>query len=87
MVYYIGMFKVLRIICSVIAALAVAACVFIFVYAGMTWGIVTLCGAALFFGLTVLFKKLQEAEENKDNPPERKGDFITGPVSRDDDDK
>lgn len=77
------MYKVLRIICSVISAAAIAACIFIFVYLGTLWGIVTLAAAVAFFGLTMLFRSLQIKEELKANPPPVKGDFITG--RRDDD--
>ncbi len=59
------MFKVLRIICCIIAALCVAACVFVFIYAGTVWGICTLLGALVFFVLTILFKHCQEDEESK----------------------
>lgn len=69
-------FKILRIICCIVAALAVAACVFVFVYAGTVWGIISIVGAAAFFALTVLFKKLQEDEETK-NEPKKPDPFLT----------
>lgn len=59
------MFKILRIISCIIAALCVAACVFVFIYAGVVWGICTLLGAVVFFALTVLFKHYQEDSEEK----------------------
>lgn len=59
------MYKILRIICCVISALLLAACVFIFVYLGTVWGIACLIGAAAFFALTILFKNLQEDEQIK----------------------
>lgn len=59
------MYKILRIICCVIAALCVAACVFIFIYLGVVWGICSIVGAGAFFALTVLFKNLQEDQEKK----------------------
>ncbi|MBO5327551.1 MAG: hypothetical protein J6B04_00090 [Clostridia bacterium] len=74
------MFKIFRIICCVICAALLAAIVFIFIYAGWQWGVLTLIIAAAFFGLTVLFKNLQEKEEQKLNPPPPVGDFITGRV-------
>lgn len=64
------MFKVLRIICCIISALCVAACVFTFIFAGTVWGIATLLGAAAFFALTVLFKHFQEDEEKKNAQPQ-----------------
>jgi hypothetical protein len=77
------MYKILRIVFSVVSALLIAACVFIFIYLGALWGVVSLIAAAIFFGLTLLFKYLQEREEFKLNPPPPKGDFITGPVKTD----
>lgn len=62
------MYKILRIVCCVIAALCVAACVFAFIYGGVVWGVCTLLGAAAFFALTVLFKHYQEDGENKNKP-------------------
>ena len=59
------MFKILRIISCIIAALCAAACVFVFIYAGVVWGICTLLGAVVFFALTVLFKHYQEDSEEK----------------------
>lgn len=59
------MYKILRIICCVICALLLAACVFVFVYLGTVWGIVTVVAAAAFFALTMLFKGLQEDYEKK----------------------
>ncbi len=74
------MFKTLRIICCIICALIIAAAIFIFVYLGYFWGFMSLIGAAAFFGLTLLFKHLQEAEEEKLHPTPPKGDYITGRV-------
>lgn len=59
------MYKILRIICCVIAALILAACVFIFVYLGVIWGICSVVAAAAFFALTMLFKGLQEDYDKK----------------------
>ena len=64
----------------------VAASVFIFVYAGLIWGFVSLIIAAAFFGLMYIFKSRQEAEERKKNPPPPVGDFITGKIHTDDND-
>ena len=57
------MFKILRIACSVIAAILVAVCIFIFLYVNITAGIVCVAGALLFFVLTMRFKYLQEEKE------------------------
>lgn len=59
------MYKILRIICCVICALILAACVFLFVYLGTFWGLISLLCAAIFFALTLLFKGLQEDYDKK----------------------
>ncbi|MDE7265557.1 MAG: hypothetical protein K2N52_04715 [Clostridia bacterium] len=74
------MYKILRIICCVIAVLFAAVAIFIFVYFGWQWGIAAVLVAAVFGALMVLFKQLQEKKERKENPPPPKGDFITGKV-------
>lgn len=69
------MYKILRIICCVICALILAACIFIFVYLGPIWGICSVVAAAAFFALTILFKYLQEDYDKKhsdEQPPEDK---------------
>lgn len=76
------MYKILRIICCIIAALALAACVFVFVYAGWVWGIADIVGAGAFFALTVLFKRLQEDEEAKNEP--KKADPFLSDENKDD---
>lgn len=75
------MFRNLRIACSIIAAIFAAGAVFVFIYAGMEWGFGCVGGALIFFGLTVLFRKLQVRKELQDNPPPPEGDFITGRVA------
>ena len=72
------MFKNLRIISCVMAAICAAAAIFVFIYAGIAWGFICVAGAVAFFLLTLMFKRMQEDEERKDNPPPPKGDFITG---------
>lgn len=59
------MYKILRIICCVISAAILAACVFLFVYLGTFWGLISLLCAAIFFALTLLFKGLQEDYDKK----------------------
>ncbi len=85
--YNKGMFKVLRMICGILSAVIVAGAIFIFVYLGWVWGVVAICAAALLFGLCVLFKNLQTKQEEKQNPPPAVGDFITGAVNVNNDDK
>ena len=48
-----------------ICAAILAACVFLFVYLGTFWGLISLLCAAIFFALTLLFKGLQEDYDKK----------------------
>ena len=61
------MFKILRIICAVIAAVLVTACIFLAIYISETMVPALGCaaGALLFFVLCLLFKHLQEEKEGK----------------------
>lgn len=81
--YYYIMYKILRITFGILAALIVAAAIFIFVYAGWLWGFVAVLGAFVCGALMATFKTLQEKEERKKNPPPPVGDFITGKVTDD----
>ncbi len=83
--YYIIMYKVLRIIFCVLAVALAAAAIFVFVYAGWTWGLACVLSAAVFGALMVTFKQLQEKKERKENPPPPVGDFISGKAPKDDD--
>lgn len=73
------MFKILRIISSVIAAAGAAVAIFIFAYFGL-WGFLPVGLCVIFAALTFFFKRRQEEEEFKKNPPPPEGDFITGKV-------
>ncbi|MGN0813708.1 MAG: hypothetical protein ACI4MH_00570 [Candidatus Coproplasma sp.] len=77
-------YKTLRIVCCLIAAIILAAAIFIFIYLGMVWGLISLAVAAIFAVLTFFFKSKQEELEKKDEPA--RGDFITGAVSNKEDD-
>lgn len=77
-------YKILRIICCIASALILAVAVFIFIYLGWQWGLLSLLIAAVLFGLTVFFKSRQQAAEEKENPKPKTGDFITGPVQKND---
>ena len=59
------MFKILRMICAVIAAACAVACVVVAVIWGAVpfWG--CLAGGVFFFALCLLFKFLQEDKEGK----------------------
>ena len=63
------MFKILRVIFAVGAAVLIALCVF----AGILWDMIAvwacLGGALLFFALSMLFKFLQEEREKKSRSP------------------
>ena len=69
------MYKILRVICAVIAAVLVTVCIFSAIYISDTMVPALGCaaGALLFFVLCLLFKHLQEEKENKEsaaNAPE-----------------
>lgn len=72
------MYKILRIVCCLLAVLAATAAVFIFIYLGWFWGIVCVACSVGFALLMLLFKGLQEKEDYKKKPPKQEGDFITG---------
>lgn len=74
------MYKILRITFGILAAIIVAAAIFVFVYAGWLWGFVAVLGAFVCGALMYTFKILQEKDEKKKNPPPPVGDFITGKV-------
>lgn len=76
------MYRVLRIIFCVAAALISAAAVFVFVFAGWVWGLCAVLGAAVCAALMATFKKLQEKKEAAENPPPPQGDYITGRIDK-----
>lgn len=60
------MFKFLRIACALIAAALAAMCVLVGVFTESLWAAIGVAaGAALFFALCLLFKYLQEEQEEK----------------------
>ena len=77
-------FKVLRIIFCILTVALAAAVIFIFIYAGVWWGIATVVLAFVFGALMVTFKGLQEKEVRKKNPPPPQGDFIVGKIETND---
>lgn len=73
------MFKILRIVFCILAALAAAVTVMIFIFFNL-WGLLPL-GLCIVFAVAMFFCKIkQEQEELKKNPPQPVGDFITGKV-------
>ena len=78
--------KTLRIICTVICALALAAIFPVGTFLGLPYvlGLVLLGGVS--FLLMLIFKNRQEAAEEKRNPTPPQGDFLH-PISRDDNDQ
>jgi len=70
---FYNMFKILRIVCCIIAALFVAACPFVFIYAGNVWGMCCLLAAFIFAVLTFLFRTFSPVDEEegsrKSSPP------------------
>ena len=79
--YYINMYKILRILFCILTVILAAAAIFVFVYAGWVWGAMVIALAFVFGALMVTFKQLQEKEERKKNPPPPQGDFIFGKVT------
>lgn len=80
-IWYI-MFKVLRIVFCILAAIAAAVTVMIFIFFNL-WGLLPL-GLCIVFAVAMFFcKNAQEREELKKNPPNPVGDFITGKVNSD----
>lgn len=75
------MYKVLRIISSVIAAAAAAVTVLIAALFGF-WGFLPAGICVLFALLMFFFKNRQEKEEAAKNPAPPEGDFITGKVAK-----
>ena len=75
------MYKILRIIFCILTVILAAGMIFVFIYAGWKWGVLTLAAAFVFGALMVTFKQLQEKEERKKNPPPPQGDFIFGKVT------
>ena len=71
------MYKILRIVFTVLSALFILPVVLIGIYLGLGWAIACAAAAAAFFGLAVLFKRFQEREEEKKNPPPPVGDFFS----------
>lgn len=71
------MYKSLRILFCILAVICAAVCVFIFIFFNL-WGLLPLGAGCVFAALMFWFKRLQENEELKKNPPPPAGDFITG---------
>lgn len=80
------MYRNLRIIFCILAVVCAAVTVFIFVFYGF-WGFVPLAGGITFGFLMVFFKRLQEEDDAKKNPPAARGDFIAGKVKSGDGEK
>lgn len=78
-IWYI-MFKILRIVFSLLAAAAAAVTVMIFVFFDL-WGLLPLGLCIIFAVAMFLCRNAQVREELKKNPPTPVGDFITGKVN------
>ena len=74
------MFKILRIVFCILAVAAAAVTVMIFIFFNL-WGLLPLGLCIVFAFAMFLCKNAQEREELKKNPPASVGDFITGKVS------
>lgn len=64
-IYNKGMFKFLRMFCSILAALLTAGTIFVFVYLGWEWGFVFVGLILVLFFMTKMFKDLQQKQEAK----------------------
>ncbi len=70
------MFKILRIIFTILSVACVVPVVFLGIYLGIGWAILCALAAAALFGLAALFKTLQRKQEERENPPPPPGDFF-----------
>lgn len=73
------MYKVLRIVFSILSAAAAAVTIMIFVFFNL-WGLLPLGLCIVFAVAMFLCRNAQIREELKANPPAPVGDFITGKV-------
>lgn len=73
------MYKVLRIVFSILSAAAAAVTIMIFVFFNL-WGLLPLGLCIVFAVAMFLCRNAQIREELKANPPVPVGDFITGKV-------
>ena len=80
------MYKILRVVFCLLAVACADVTIFIFIYFGM-WGFVPLGLGVIFALLMFASKNRQESDELKKNPPPPTGDFITGRVNKDEDNK
>lgn len=60
------MYKILRMVFAIIAAVLVAACIFVALYVSMLAFWCVIGGALLCFALSMFFKYLQEEKESKE---------------------
>ena len=70
------MYKTLRIIFTVLCALAVLGVSVAGIIGGLVPALITAFGALLLFFAVIFFKKKQEDEERKKNPSAPRGDFF-----------
>lgn len=73
------MYKILRIVFSILSAAAAAVTIMIFVFFNL-WGLLPLGLCIVFAVAMFLCRNAQIREELKANPPAPVGDFITGKV-------
>ena len=71
-----NMNKILRIVFTIISALCLASAIPVGIFADLIPTLIILACAFLSFCLMLFFRKRQEAEELKKNPPAPKGDFF-----------
>lgn len=76
------MYKILRIVFCILATIAAIVAVPVFIWYEL-WGLAPVGACIVCTVLMMIFKSMQEKEELRNNPPEPKGDFITGKVKED----
>lgn len=74
----------MRIVFCILATIAAIVAVPVFIWYEL-WGLVPVGACIVCTVLMMIFKSMQEKEELRNNPPEPKGDFITGKVKEDKD--
>ncbi|HIR66607.1 MAG TPA: hypothetical protein IAB94_01000 [Candidatus Coproplasma avicola] len=76
------LYTILRIAFCIVAVALCAVAIFVFVYSGWQWGLLCVVAAAACAGLMLFFRRKQTDREREENPPASVGDFITGPIHK-----
>lgn len=76
------MYKILRMVCAIIAAACAAASIFLAIYFGTVAFMGCLAGGLLFFAFCLFFKFMQEEAESKKKTPPADGTAAASESSR-----